>query len=913
MKHVVPMYVLLAILLMIAVGFAWGSFRKEAMTTGPTPGYYEASKIQIHATDNEIQSNIVTIDNRGHIVNSELDTTIYARPHTTCLEGGTYNPDTHQCECPPGFTYSTLLGCLSDCAPYQTYVSNASGTDGQCANVCSDPTQYYNTTTGQCQSCPVGYQANDTNLCTPLPACELGQVYDATGSCVPCPDGQTAGENNQCMNICLDYQVYDALSGDCQSACKRNEYMDFTVGSGTCVPCPRGYINDGTNRCVMAPECPAGQSMDAHANCVSQCLSWETYDPVIGVCIPKCNVRNAAGYYTEYLDLKHTDTCVSCGPGMIGDGANGCMQGPTAPPITCPPGYKMNHGTCEMPCAPWRKYDIHTDSCILRCHTQTQHWDDTIKGCVQCPPGYKVDGFNQCTVPIPKAPVYNTPAPTCPPGYAKYTDGTCVSTCPDYATNNSNDPLVCDFKCAALNQYWDATNTAGTGCSTCTHGYTTDATNQCHECDEKADFLPAMYKHGTLGYAPVQDAVMGASSTGYTCQPQCTPGYLVNTDTNAAGYNTCSVCDSAPNPSLFVVKYMLDSKSGSATQGQCMPVCSAPNVLNVDNLDPAHPCNLCMADYTMDILDNNPNKVQADVDPNLRRCMPMKCDTGYIIGSDFKCSACDAAAGYTNDLAQVDPASKSPLVKYPSNTHGKCFPKVCPNNTALGADFTCSVCASGNYGDPKAGCAPPNDDIKVLTVDKIKIGSVTVAGNMAEDADVNVDKFVLDFTLSVAMSNFAYATATLGSQTKPLTLDKGSGTGTSATKTGTITFTGVVFTGSDLTLTVNYYDTAATTGVPVNTSSYRLNYDTYAASGDDTTIQTGDFAVAYMLVGGGGGGGSDTQVKSEGGDGCWQGANSSLLGPVCPIGTIVSIKSASKCCPIGSFDAFAQTCCGKGL
>ena len=543
----------------------------------------------------------------------------------------------------------------------------------------------------------------------------------------------------------------------------------------------------------------------------------------------------------------------------------------------------MNFGKCEMPCAPWRKYDLNTDSCVLRCPTHTQHWDDAIKGCVNCPPGYQVDGFNQCILPIPKAPVYNTPAPTCPPGYAKDANGACFSTCPNYATNNAADPLVCDAKCTALNQYWDRTKTTDNGCSTCTLGYLTDANNQCHECDVNADYVPAIYKYGTLGYTPVADTVTRATSMGYTCQATCAAGYLVNTDSNSAGYNTCSVCDSAPNPSLFVVKYALDRKSGSATQGQCLPVCSAPNVLNVDNLDPAHPCNLCVADYTTDILDNNPHKVQENVDPNLRRCMPMKCDTGYIIGADFKCSACDVAGGYTNDLAQVDVGSKSALVKYPSNTQSKCFPKTCPNNTALGPDLTCSICAPGTYAaDPKMGCLPANDEITLVSVSGLIAENVTMDCSAEK---VYIGKFYLDFTLSFAMSNYNYATVSIDdkdTKTKPKALNPGIGK-RGSTVTTEVTFSNVAFT-------------------PNSVSKYALNYMISTIKTDAYTIKKGDFAVGYFLVGAGAGGGETRTETREGS--CWRDCRDG-------VGVPAIAPYHDKCCHVGDFDAGAQRCCGK--
>lgn len=75
---------------------------------------------------------------------------------------------------------------------------------------------------------------------------------------------------------------------------------------------------------------------------------------------------------------------------------------------------------------------------------------------------------------------------------------------------------------------------------------------------------------------------------------------------------------------------------------------------------------------------------------------------------------------------------------------------------------------------------------------------------------------------------------------------------------GNVTFSGVKLTTEDLPLTVNYYDNAGMTGKPVATSSYALNYTVNVSTASSTPVQTGDFAVGYLLIGGGAGGGAST-------------------------------------------------------
>ena len=869
----------------------------------PPPGQYKMSKMEIDVSDNYINERVLTLDNNGHVMETNLDTDILHKSGMNCLAPAAYNPTIRGCECSVGYTYSTKLGCLSKCPSHQTFAGDATGTTGSCTNLCLDPNQYYNTTTQSCQSCPYGYQQDENNKCSALPSCPLGQGYsDHTGTCNSCPEGQAFSDTNECTNICLNYQEYNPLSETCDNRCRKYQYFDESTQ--TCVACPAGMVNNGANRCVLQAECPAGQMFGDDAVCMSKCLEkWELYDPVKDVCTQQCIGKNGAGQFNQYVDLVYDDQCHTCPDGQISNGMNGCMPGPPAPVPTCEPGYNMNFGKCELTCAPWRVYDQTLDKCVLRCD-KTQRWDtDTNLGCVNCPENYTVDVSNLCTVPIPKAPLIHTPQPTCPPGYLMDAEThKCYSVCQDFADNNVNDPFLCDLKCQVdktgkptRNEYWSSANKA---CVTCGNGYLNDRDNKCNDCDTAVAYVGADYKVGTLNYHSVDDT--NELTRGYYCMPQCERGYVRNDeDPNLPNYNTCNKCDLKPNPDLRVVRYEMENSTH-----KCLPKCQFPNRReNPDDsttYDPAHPCPRCELNYTQDInMPNNPKHLQVVSSTGQIACMPETCPIGYVIGInpnnkyDISCNACDVDHGYTNDLELS--TTKLTAIEYPKNditlSNYKCFPTTCPNNTALGKDLTCSECAKGFYGNPKNGCGAPEEKITVASITKVVIGKSSL-----DATTTTVDGFTMDIQLTIQLRYYKWAKVKLNtSELQALTPSKPSAI--AEWTTTTVNFPRTVINDKGLELTINYYD-AADSNIVVTSSVYMVNYTaTYPTANASTKYDVGDFAVGYILIGGGQAGGKTTTSES-GGDGCSDATFANGL-YICPRDTVVSLNKVSKCYPLG--------------
>lgn len=842
-----------------------GGGRKEGLDVRtPAPGLYKMSRTEIDASDNYVNERVLTIDNAGHVTESNLDTDILHKSTMKCIAPAAYNPTIRGCDCSAGYTYSTKLGCLSKCPLHQQFDLTTSS----CINICTNPNEYYNTTEGTCQVCPYGYQQDENNKCMALPSCPLGQGYaDHTGVCDVCPIvGQSYNDSNECTNICLDYQEFNPLSESCDNRCKKNEYYDFDTKS--CTKCPIGMVNDGANKCIFQPECPAGLMFGDNSVCISKCLEkWEMYDPTHDVCTQQCIGKNGAGQYNQYLDLVYTDECITCPDGQISNGMNGCMPGPPAPVPTCEPGYSMNvKGKCEMTCAPWRFYDEMTDSCRLRCDT-SQRWDtDTNLGCVNCPEGFTIDAQNQCTVPIPKAPLVHTPQPTCPPGYLMdHETKTCYSVCQDYATNNIDDPLLCDLKCQARNEYWSRATKL---CATCGNGYLNDRDNKCNDCDALVGYVPKDYKVGTLNYHSVDDA--NELSRGFYCMPLCERGYVrVDEDPNLPNFNTCNKCDVKPNKDLRVLKYEMENSSH-----KCLPVCQFPNRRddpnNSDSYDPAHPCPKCELGYTQDVnAPNNPNHLKVVSSTDQVACMPDSCPIGYVIGInpndkyDISCNACDIAGGYTNDIREVESTNKVDGVTYPPNdltmSNYKCFPKKCPNHTALGSDLTCSLCAKGFYGNPKVGCGSPEETVSIASITKVVVGKTTLT-----NTTVTVDGFTMDLSLKFKIRNYLFAKAKIDNSAFQNLKDNDTKAPWTWAET-TLSFPGLKIPDAGLKLTINYYD-AKDKNIVAATNTYTISYKESTLAGTTSTpYDVGDFAAGYILIGGGQAGGKshDEEVGGQ--------------------------------------------------
>jgi hypothetical protein len=348
-----------------------------------------------------------------------------------------------------------------DCQLYQTFTQTPDRTN-TCASICPNPNQYYDITHQTCNYCPIGYGNDGANNCVPLETCPYGYRYtDHSGNCLPCPVGKKYDDNSNCVNICLDYETYQA-DGTCALKCpQRNQYYDTSTQA--CISCPGGYLEDGHNHCVPAPTCPPGQMHDSSLNCTTQCSPFTYYDLGSNSCVHRCP-------NSQVYDV-NSQQCKDCLDGFIGDGNNNCVAKPPAQTPSCDIGYRYDftQAKCVSICPVGFKNNLfNTLQCDPMCIGHSV-FSSTSQTCVQCPDTQINDGSNNC-IPMP------TPTPTplvCKPGYQIATDSTtgketCHSICPPDKINNKLNPLICQSICESPNDIYDT------------------QTLQCYPCDSKS-------------------------------------------------------------------------------------------------------------------------------------------------------------------------------------------------------------------------------------------------------------------------------------------------------------------------------------------------------------------------------------------------------------------------------------------
>ena len=295
--------------------------------------------------------------------------------------------------CPYGQTMDASFQCHSICQSYQKYDE-----DGSCALKCPNPNQYSDPWYG-CINCPLGYLVDGSNVCQPRPPCPEGQFLDNAGI--------------QCVSECAIYDRYDKTTGTCVPICGGlTPFYDHLAFE--CVPCPDGEIFSGSyNKCIPGPTpppptCGPGYVV-SNGKCQSICPDWRINDRTNpGTCNLLCPS------HTQYFDDAISYGCVDCPSGYTVDANNTCQPpAPTTPPpFACNGGYTLNTHTnlCESICTPWRTNDPNNPiNCMLMCPLNTQRYDTSVLGCVDCPTGWRVDNNNQCTIPPPPPPPTTKP------------------------------------------------------------------------------------------------------------------------------------------------------------------------------------------------------------------------------------------------------------------------------------------------------------------------------------------------------------------------------------------------------------------------------------------------------------------------------------------------------------------------
>jgi hypothetical protein len=438
------LYFVLFIMFFLIIHSSFRTYTQEGMTP------YTMSNTLVETSKDHLEKITYMEDTCGNYMKSDYNSYIHSVPNAL---SAWLNRKTKQNITP------------ESCKIYQTYVSDICG-QSNCETICTNPNQYFDINSSSCKYCPIGYgvDKNSDNKCVPLETCPSDKKYtDNTGNCLPCPKGTKYDNGINCVNICLDYQSLNT-DGTCSLICPlRNQRWDPI---NHCVNCPAGYIADGHNNCVPAPTCPPGQVLDSNNNCVAKCtVDWEHYDATTNSCVQTCRANQ------QYIN----GSCTDCPNGGMSDGNNGCLPGPTTPPLSCPAGYNLLNNKCESYCPFWEKNNLlHPTLCDPICNRNTQYFDQTTYKCLDCPPGKISDGNNGCI----EAP---TPAPTplvCTPGYALNSAGTaCNSICPSWRKNNQQNPSQCDLRCpTSTHTYYDTTQFT---CMACPNGGIADNNNTC--------------------------------------------------------------------------------------------------------------------------------------------------------------------------------------------------------------------------------------------------------------------------------------------------------------------------------------------------------------------------------------------------------------------------------------------------
>ena len=227
----------------------------------------------------------------------DADTTDGKTANTDCkihCDGGTYLPSAGATECinvGDGFYAAAIT------VAYGSTSSRNQCTDGRmtgklnatsaedCIALCTGAT-FRDSTTGECVSCPVGYNAHTISGKTSATQCQIHCVagtyivkakdticanvgdgfyapasdvnYGSGGTRNPCPDGQltgiqTATDVSQCKTLCQGYQYYDSTLQECTD-------------------CPIGYRDNVTDGKNSINQCQHHCAAGAYA---------ETYTPVL--------------------------------------------------------------------------------------------------------------------------------------------------------------------------------------------------------------------------------------------------------------------------------------------------------------------------------------------------------------------------------------------------------------------------------------------------------------------------------------------------------------------------------------------------------------------------------------------------------------------------------------------------------
>ena len=236
-------------------------------------------------------------------------------------DGGTYLPIANAPSCEDvGDGYWAVATTVAygstvsrtQCPTGQTTGMTNASSASQCREALCTGATYRDSLTGECISCPIGYDAHTVSGKTSINECQIHCYagtyianandtvctnvgdgyyaaasdvnYGSTGSRTQCPNGQTTGTQTA------------ASSSQCQTSCTGAQYYDSATGA--CKNCPTGYTDNVTNG----------------KNSINQCQGYCAGGTILAIYTP-----------LEYLQSRNGKQFIDTGYGVTSDHVNGTV------------------------------------------------------------------------------------------------------------------------------------------------------------------------------------------------------------------------------------------------------------------------------------------------------------------------------------------------------------------------------------------------------------------------------------------------------------------------------------------------------------------------------------------------------------------------------------------------------------
>ncbi|XP_076452127.1 uncharacterized protein LOC143287751 [Babylonia areolata] len=595
-----------------------------------------------------------------------------------CGPGTFYNSSTKQCDnCPvgqfmPGYA---ALSC-NDCPGGQTTASVGSARSSDCAEICPVG-QFFNGSS--CAPCPVSFYQNQTGQfqCKPCPRGFL-TLTEGTTSEDSCAEGCQSGYELLANGTCIPcregtYRQYgsDQLCRPCPSAYTTPSAASVSSDNCTVLKCPAGSrANASVTGCEL---CPVGQFQPLPnqlqcQNCSVNFITAQSGSQLASDCQQFC----PSGYEVV------SGQCVACPVATYKDN----LKDPLSACKSCPAGYLTAGNTSTS----------RSDCSIRNCTAGffIQSGDNGVKTCAQCPQ----DEFN----PLP----YQPSCRPCSNGTGTRQPG-------------ADSEGLCEAFCE------DGQELVNDTCTPCPRGFyknnTDDRFGQCSMCPP--DFITA--GNGTASQAECSIR-------------NCSAGYFLEESNN-----TCIACpENSYQPDKWATSCIacpperLTEIVGATSKDQCLLSCSPGRQDQNGTCEPcplgffknrtgAVPCHACPLGFRtagVGSLD--------EADCSVAACQPGT----YLNATGNKCEPCpygEYQPGLWADSCLPCPLSNTTTFVEGASLSSQCVPD-CPAGLELNVSSeACQPCERGYYRDkssptqttcvlcspdfitPSTGAASPSD------------------------------------------------------------------------------------------------------------------------------------------------------------------------------------------------------------